>query len=66
MDDKLIKKIMDFAEVKQIVISKDAIQELVNTNYTDIINSADEQGIFILDKEFILEYLKENPDKNSC
>lgn len=63
MDDKLIKKIMDFAEVKQIVISKDAIQELVNTNYTDIINSADEQGIFILDKEFILEYLKENPDK---
>ncbi len=54
---------MDFAEVKQVVISKEAIQELVNTHYTDIINDADAKGIFVLEKDFVLDYLKENPDK---
>lgn len=62
MNDKLIKKIMDFAELKQVVISREAIDELINTNYTNIINAADEKGIFVLEKDFVLEYLKENPN----
>lgn len=60
--EKIIDKIMKYAEVKQIVVSKEALQTLESTNYIDIINYADEQGIFVINKEFVEEYLENNPD----
>jgi DNA polymerase II small subunit len=60
--EKTIEKIMTYAITKQIVISKEALQELNNSNYIDIVNYADEQGIFVISKTFVLEYIEEHPE----
>jgi len=60
--EKLIEKIMTYATTKQIVIGKDAIFQMSNNNYIDIINDADEKGIFVINKDFVLEFLKEHPE----
>jgi len=62
-NEKIIDKIMTYAITKQIVVSKEALQEMLINNYIDIINLADEQGIFVISKEFVLEYIEKNPIK---
>jgi DNA polymerase II small subunit len=60
--EKIIERIMTYAITKQIVVSKEALLEMSNTNYIDIINEADEQGIFVISKEFVLEFIENHPE----
>lgn len=63
-NEKLIERIMKYAEAKQIMIAKDALQLLDGNNYIDIINYADEKGAFVISKETIDTILKEHPEIN--
>lgn len=54
--EKTLEKITTYANVKQIVVTKDALFDMENLDYVAIINDADEQGIFVVNKDFVEKY----------
>ncbi len=58
-----LDKIVEYANLKQVVLSRDALLEMNETNYKNIINLADDEGLFVIEKKFVLDYLKNNPIK---
>jgi DNA polymerase II small subunit len=52
-------KMIEYAEIKGIVLAKEALMELNQNNYKEIIDKANELNLFVISKEFI----KDNPIK---
>ena len=51
-----IREIIDYAKMKQVVIASDALQEIDDTNFKEIIDKANTNGEFMISKDFVMEF----------
>jgi len=54
--DHELRDFLEYGKVKQLVISPNALFELDNENYKEIIDDASSDGLFILSKEYVVDW----------
>ncbi len=57
--DHELKDYLEYAKLKQIVISPNALFELEMDNFKKIIDDASDEGLFVLNKEYIIEWKRD-------
>lgn len=57
--DHELRDFLEYAKLKQVVISPNALFELDVANYKDIIDNANLDGLFIISKEYVIDWKRD-------